>query len=149
MPFDRAGLEVLDTEQCLALLRRIELGRVAVCTAGFPAIFPVNFRLLDRSVVFRTGEGTKLNSAIWNAGVAFEADAVNSVFELGWSVMIVGRAEEIVDPTEIAETVQMGLRPWAPGSRSHVIRIQGDSISGRRIVGKSDTHSPSPPDRPG
>ena len=132
---------MLDTEQCLALLRRVELGRVAVCTAGFPAIFPVNFRLLDGSVVFRTGEGTKLNSAIWNAGIAFEADAVNSVFELGWSVMIVGRAEEVVDPTEIAETVQMGLRPWAPGSRSHVIRIKETSVSGRRIVGNGDTHT--------
>jgi len=42
--------------------------------------FPVNFRLFDGSVVFRTGEGTKLNSAIWNAGIAFEADAVNSLF---------------------------------------------------------------------
>lgn len=141
MPLDHAGLEVLDTEQCLALLARIELGRVAVCTAGFPAIFPVNFRLLDGSVVFRTGEGTKLNSAIWNAGIAFEADAVNSIFEIGWSVMIVGRAAEVVDPTKIAETMHMGLRPWAPGSRSHVIRIMADSISGRRIVGKGETHT--------
>ncbi len=132
---------MLYPEQCLELLHRVELGRVAVCTAGFPAIFPVNFRLLDGSVVFRTGEGTKLNSAIWNAGVAFEADALNSVLELGWSVLIVGRAEEVIDPTEIAETVQMGLRPWAPGSRSHVIRIKGDSISGRRIIGNGETHT--------
>jgi len=107
-----------------------------------PAIFPVNFRLLDGSVVLRTGEGTKLNAAIWNAGIAFEADAANSVFELGWSVLIVGTAEEVIEPTEIAETIQMGLRPWAPGSRSHVVRIRAEAVSGRRIVANIEAHTP-------
>ena len=114
------------------------MGRVAVSTDEGPLVFPVNFALLDDSVVFRTGEGTKLDAAVRNALVAFEADAVNSIFEVGWSVIILGRAEEVTDPTEIDQTTQMGLRPWAPGSRSHVVRIKARTLSGRRIVGASD-----------
>ena len=72
-------------------------------------------------------EGTKLNSAIWNAGIAFEADAVNSVFELGWSVMIVGRAEEVVDPSRDRRDGADGTP--SVGSRFSIARHknQGDS----------------------
>jgi hypothetical protein len=73
---DHAGLEILDVDQCLRLLRSVQVGRVALSTPAAPLIFPVNFVVLDTSVVFRTGEGTKLDAAIRNVAVAFEADAV-------------------------------------------------------------------------
>jgi len=135
---DRAGLEILDVGQCLRLLRSVRVGRVAVSSEAVPIIFPVNFGVLDASVVFRTGEGTKLDAAIRNASVAFEADAIHSVFETGWSVVVVGTAEEVLDATEIDRVTQMGLRSWAPGSRSHLIKIRPTTISGRRIVGEEN-----------
>jgi nitroimidazol reductase NimA-like FMN-containing flavoprotein (pyridoxamine 5'-phosphate oxidase superfamily) len=135
VPLDRAGLEILDVDECLRLLRSVQVGRVAVPSEASPIIFPVNFGVLDASVVFRTGEGTKLDAAIRNAAVAFEADAIHSIFETGWSVVVVGRAEEVLDPTEIDRVTQMGLRSWAPGSRSHLIKISPTLLSGRRIVG--------------
>jgi len=68
--------------------------------------------------------------------------------------MIVGRAEEVVDPTEIAETVQMELRPWTPGSRSRVISIKGipfradasSEIAIRPGLTRSETLRPRVPD---
>ncbi len=107
---------------------------MAVTSEAVPIIFPVNFGVLDSAVVFRTGEGTKLDAAIRNATVAFEADAIHSIFETGWSVVIVGTAEEVFDPSEIERVTQMGFRPWAPGSRSHLIKIVPTALSGRRIV---------------
>jgi nitroimidazol reductase NimA-like FMN-containing flavoprotein (pyridoxamine 5'-phosphate oxidase superfamily) len=135
MPLDRAGLEILDADQCLGLLRTVLVGRVAVSPGGIPTILPVNFALLDTSVVFRTGDGTKLDAAIRNAVVAFEADAIHSLFETGWSVVVAGVAEEVRDLTKIDRVTQMGLRPWAPGSRSHLIKINPTIVSGRRIMG--------------
>lgn len=142
MVFDGAGLEILDTPQCLALIRRVQVGRVAVTTDEGPVIFPVNFVVLDGSVVFRTGEGTKLDAAVRNVKVAFEADAVHSTFEIGWSVIILGTAEELHDPAEVERAIQMRLRPWAPGIRSHVVRITATAVTGRRIVG--DGVAPAP-----
>jgi len=112
---------------------------VAVTVEALPTIFPVNFILLDGSVVFRTGDGTKLDAAARNAVVAFEADAIHSLEHHGWSVVVIGMAEEVTDPTEVDRTSQMGLRPWAPGSRSHVVRIQAHTVTGRRIIGDSHT----------
>lgn len=139
MRLDRAGLEVLETEQCLALLSQVELGRVAVSVGAVPAIFPVNFGMLDGSVVFRTGEGTKLAAASRNAVVAFEADAIHSALHRGWSVMIVGMAEEILDPAELDRVALLGLQPWASGPHEHVVRIKASQVSGRRIVADMET----------
>jgi len=103
--------------------------------------FPVNFRLFDGSVVFRTGEGTKLNSAIWNAGIAFEADAVNSVFE--------GMERHDRRESRGGRGPHRDRRDGADGTSSVDSRFsvtrhqhQGDSISGRRIVGNSDPPRP-------
>ncbi len=128
-------MEILDADQCLGLLRTVQVGRVAVSSGAIPTILPVNFAVLDASVVFRTSDGTKLDAAVRNAVVAFEADAIHSIFETGWSVVVVGVAEEVHDPTEIDRVTHIGLRPWAPGSHSHLIKINPTIVSGRRIMG--------------
>src|SRR5262249_15027106 len=57
----RTQLEVLDRDECLALLARESLGRLAVVSDdGRPYVFPVNFALDGAAVVFRTDHGTKL-----------------------------------------------------------------------------------------
>ena len=49
----------LTRSECFELLSHQHLGRVAVVDDQGPIIFPINF-VLDRHVVFRTDEGTKL-----------------------------------------------------------------------------------------
>ena len=57
-------MTVLDTHMCLDLLRRREVGRLAVSITDHPDIFPIN-DVVDRgTVVFRTAEGTKLAAAL-------------------------------------------------------------------------------------
>jgi hypothetical protein len=48
--------------------------------------------------------------------------------------MAVGLAEEITDPDELRAVAELGLRPFAGGDRSHVVRIQPEFMSGRRTV---------------
>ena len=46
----------------------------------------------------------------------------------------VGVAEEITDPDEIRAAKAMGLRPFAAGDRTHVVKIRPEFLSGRRIA---------------
>ena len=47
----RTGLEELDRDECLRLLRSATLGRLAVVIGGQPLVFPVNFTLDGDAVV--------------------------------------------------------------------------------------------------
>lgn len=69
---DRNGLEILDRQECLALLQRRDLGRVGLVAQGLPAILPVNYRVLDDDVVFATGTGSKLAPVRPRSGPADE-----------------------------------------------------------------------------
>ena len=134
MPLIDNGLEILSPEQCHDLLRRNDVGRVAVTVAALPAIFPVNYAVVDDDIVFRTGQGTKLRAAVERAVVAFQIDHFDKSIGSGWSVMAVGLAEEITEPDELARARQIGLRPFAGGDRSHFIKIRPEFLSGRRIA---------------
>jgi alkylation response protein AidB-like acyl-CoA dehydrogenase len=56
-------VEILATDECWALLRSTEVGRLAVAIMNKPDIFPVNYLVDHGAVVFRTAEGTKLAAA--------------------------------------------------------------------------------------
>ena len=128
------GLEILSAAQCRDLLARGTVGRVAVTVGALPAIFPVNYAVLDDAIVFLTGEGTKLRAALERAVVAFQVDHIDEETASGWSVMAVGLAEEITDPDEIMAAMRLGLHPFARGDRSHFVRIRPEFVSGRRIA---------------
>jgi nitroimidazol reductase NimA-like FMN-containing flavoprotein (pyridoxamine 5'-phosphate oxidase superfamily) len=67
----RTGLEELGQDECRALVAHSAVGRIAVVVAGRPLVFPVNFTLDSRTIVFRTSPGAKLHGAR-NNPVAFE-----------------------------------------------------------------------------
>lgn len=133
---DVAGLEVLDREACLTLVSEhpLKIGRVAFVQDGYPVVLPVNYRVDQGSIVFRTGLGSKLDSAAGGSPLAFEVDAVDAQWQEGWSVLAQGRGEEVVAPGELARLRTLGLQPWSPGERSRYIRLRPQRITGRRIV---------------
>jgi uncharacterized protein len=131
------GLEILDEDECLRLLPTVPLGRVALSIGALPCIFPVNFAFIDGVIVFRTGSGTKLRAALDHAVVAFEVDAVDPIYHNGWSVQVVGVAEEFADG-ETDWTRRIPVAPWAPGPRTHFVRIHPEFVSGRRIARDDD-----------
>lgn len=127
------GLELLAEEECLALLRETSVGRVGITVGGLPVILPVNYACHDGDIVFRTGSGTKLRAAVRNAVIAFEADVIHPSDRAGWSVLVVGRARELSDDSEIAAVESLGIEPWVAGSLGHVVRLHPEFVSGRRI----------------
>jgi nitroimidazol reductase NimA-like FMN-containing flavoprotein (pyridoxamine 5'-phosphate oxidase superfamily) len=133
---DESRFEVLDEDECRSLLARATIGRVAVSMAAIPAVFPVNYAVDGGDIFFLTGEGTKLGAAVRGAVVAFEADDVDTRRHRGWSVLAVGEAHEVAPGDAGALAEQLALHPWAPGRRSHLVRIRPDFLSGRRIAGR-------------
>ena len=125
----------LSRAECLDLLGRAHLGRLGfIDSVGvFPIVVPVNYVLYDGSVVFRVGPGAKLAAAVRGADVAFEVDQTDDSERTGWSVLVRGTAEELVDSDELAELKERHLQPWAPGAKRHYVRINSNLVSGRRI----------------
>jgi uncharacterized protein len=125
-------LEELDRDECLRLIGRSPLGRLAVVVAGRPLIFPVNFAVDGNAVVLRTDHGTKLYGAR-NGHVAFECDGIDRQYHTGWSVLVHGVAEEVVNPLDVARLERLPLRTWLPGPKPVWLRLRTNSITGRRI----------------
>ena len=141
MQFDRNGLEVLSRAECLKLLAGARIGRVGLSVGALPAVLPVNFALVGDAIVLRTAAGSKLDAALANAVVAFEADSIDPLYHTGWSVLVQGVASEVVDPAERERLRAEPLRPWADHDRDRFVRIYIDIVSGRRLV--------QPPPSPG
>jgi len=126
---------VLPREECLALLASHHFGRLAV-SMDSPVIRPVNYVFDDRSqsVVFRTADGSKFHAVLTNGNAAFEIDGIDPSSRTGWSVIIVGMAEEVTNPSELRRLNRLGLEAWTPGHKAHWMRIRAWTVSGRRIV---------------
>ena len=130
------GLETIDHEECNSLLGAGRVGRVGVCGAR-PGVFPVLYAVMDGDIVFRTAPGEKLIAAALNREVVFEIDAYDLVAHTGWSVNVLGRAEEIEDPDELSRAQSLELDPWAGEFRDRYIRIHASEVTGRRVAARA------------
>jgi len=130
-------LTVLEPEVCWSLLAAEEVGRLAVAVAGQPDVFPLNFAVVDGTIVFRTGEGTKLLAIAIGPAVAFEVDGYDPVEGVAWSVVLKGVAEEV--PTyEQLEDLAFPVFPWSATPKGRFVRIRPTEISGRRFTVVAD-----------
>ena len=127
-------LTVLTEDDCLALLQSGEVARIAFDFEGTLEIFPINYCMDGRTIVFRTGPGTKLDE-VPKVAVAVEVDSWDAESGIGWSVVAKGPAEEITtNPGRVAEHLRwMPVHPAAPGDRWHWIGIKPLEITGRRF----------------
>jgi len=126
-----AAVSVLSDSECWTLLSGTPLGRLVTTVDGQSDVFPVNFIVQNRTVLFRTAEGTKLVAAAINRTVLFEADGYN-VSE-GWSVVVKGLAHTLRDD-EILDAERDALPTWTATSKEHFVRIRPVSVSGRRFI---------------
>jgi uncharacterized protein len=124
------GLETLKVEDCFILLRSRSLGRVGVKLADELVVLPVFYALMDRDVVFRTSPGTKLDAAVLGTKVAFEVDDPVP----GWSVLMIGHAEELRHPDQQQKARAHLGHDWPAGERERLVRIRAEKVTGRRLL---------------
>ena len=132
-PSRRPVLTVLDSDRCRELISPGGVGRIVFCQSRGPVALPVNFRILDGDVVFRTAPIEELTSRLQLENVSFEVDHVDEALAEGWSVLISGRGHVIVDPPELQRAQAAGVAPWAGGDRDVYVRIVPGEVTGRRI----------------
>jgi nitroimidazol reductase NimA-like FMN-containing flavoprotein (pyridoxamine 5'-phosphate oxidase superfamily) len=94
----------LEEAECVRLAAGQEVGRIAFTGRFGPTVFPVNYRVFEGSIAFRTGEHSALDedlrTGIANAEykVAFEVDETDQRAREGWSVLIQGSAHHVTSP---------------------------------------------------
>jgi nitroimidazol reductase NimA-like FMN-containing flavoprotein (pyridoxamine 5'-phosphate oxidase superfamily) len=126
------GVTVLAESECWDLLAGVTLGRLVTSVDGRPEIFPVNFAVQRRTILFRTAEGTKLVSTAINNQVVFEVDDHN-VAE-GWSVIVKGTARSLRTGEELENAERAQVLSWtAPENKTHYVRVSPQTVTGRRF----------------
>ena len=116
----------LNPQECLARLVQAPIGRVAVRS--------VRFALIGDSAVFRVIPGSRLRRAVAGAVIAFHADHCDERERQGWSVVIQGLADEVKDPTTVAQLRALPLQAWAdPPTDDQFMRLPTAVISGEHV----------------
>ncbi|MEU2563207.1 pyridoxamine 5'-phosphate oxidase family protein [Streptomyces longispororuber] len=128
----------LDSAEALRLLGSVSLGRVVFTQHALPTIRPVNHLVDGGDIVIRTHEGSALTSRTRHSAgsgvvVAYEADAIDPVRHLGWSVVVTGYARLVTDPRELAR-YQALLHPWVDRTMDYAVRIHPDLVTGIRLT---------------
>jgi nitroimidazol reductase NimA-like FMN-containing flavoprotein (pyridoxamine 5'-phosphate oxidase superfamily) len=132
-------LEKLDEAECLRLISPGGVGRIAFVGSYDLTVLPVNYRLVNGAILFRTAAGglTEEDLRPGIAGgeyrVAFEVDHLDDATREGWSVLVRGPAHHLDADDEQEAAGRAGVEPWAPGERNHYIRITPARITGRWI----------------
>jgi uncharacterized protein len=138
----------LTESECLDALTGHKIGRIGFCTPDGPRVFPVNYAMDGKSLVFRTSpygsiareSGGPLDTVYGSIArengdrreAAFEIDHFDHQDKTGWSVLVVGRLEVVDDPHELLSLTE-NPQPWAGGSRGLYLRLHCRLMSGRAV----------------
>lgn len=125
------GVTILPEHECWDLLAGRTLGRLVTSVDGRPEIFPVNYAVQRKTILFRTAEGTKLVSAAINNYVVFEVDDHDAAE--GWSVIVKGTARSLRTDEEIEKAESAQVLSWTGSDKSHYVRVIPQLVTGRRF----------------
>lgn len=133
MTYIASGTEALTEDECWELLVATSVGRLAIDIAGKPDIFPINYVVAGKCLIFRTGAGTKFAASALLHHVAFEIDGYESLQRTAWSVVVKGRAHEVERMDDVFAAEDLPLFPWAAHPKPNFVRINPTEITGRRF----------------
>ncbi|OWL99672.1 pyridoxamine 5'-phosphate oxidase [Mycolicibacterium peregrinum] len=131
IPTRSEPVEIMSERESWELLGSASLGRLVTAVDDEAHIFPVNFVVQNRTILFRTAAGTKLISAAINNQVLFEADDHN--VDEGWSVIVRGIARTLRTDDELDEAERAQLLPWTATAKTHYVRVSPVRVTGRRF----------------
>jgi osmotically-inducible protein OsmY len=126
-----ADVDELDPAASFELLGMEGVGRLGIQDAGGVDIFPVNYRVHDGRVYFRSAPGVKLIRITESPDVAFEVDGYDD--EWTWSVVVKGDAQRLDDDAEIIASGIQSAATAHPSDKFNYVRILPRQITGRRF----------------
>lgn len=133
---ERRRLEKLPPQESMRLLGSVSLGRIVFTARALPAVRLAS-HLVDRDhVIVRADADAPITSKLTSeAGtvVAYEADAVDPAEHLGWSVTVVGLAQQVTDPAAAA-AFRRALSSGTDSGEDQVISIHASLVTGFRLA---------------
>lgn len=94
--------------------------------------------------VGRTAAGTKFHGAVRSSRVAFEIDGFDQDTRTGWSVIVRGRADEVLRSADRIRLAELELHPWAASERDICLVIRPEVVTGRKVSPQQDIRDGSP-----
>lgn len=141
----RRLVELAGTE-AMNLLASVDYGRIVFTQKALPAIRPVNHVIVNGEIFVRTRLHAKLAVAVdvrYPTVVAYEADELDPVNRLGWSVVVTGYARAVTDPAELSRLEHM-LQPWVESVMDAAVAIRPEIVTGFRLVETPGAQTPTP-----
>ncbi|MFF8913229.1 pyridoxamine 5'-phosphate oxidase family protein [Streptomyces sp. NPDC015032] len=133
----RRTVELTGT-QALSLLAGASLGRIVFTQRALPAVRPVNHLLDDGQIIILTHRDSDLFAQARDHGergvvVAYQADDIDPLTHLGWSVVATGYCSPVTDPDALARYQRL-LRPWSDQVMDCAVRIWPHLVTGIRLA---------------
>ena len=129
MTNDDATIE-FTPEQCWAMLRAEEVGRLAFRLIDEVHILPINYAVDGNTLLFRTAEGDKLLGVVMGSDVAFEIDQYDETSAR--SVVVRGTAR-LLGEDEAHRAENVPLRSWVGTWKYNVVEIAPEVVTGREF----------------
>jgi len=126
----------LSRMECLLLLGEVPLGRVVFTQRALPAIRPASHLVEADQIIIRANLGTAVSRRPGHDGgtvIAYQADLIDAAERLGWSIVVVGRADHVTDLTDV-DRYRRALQPWVTAESDDIIAIRTDMVTGFRLV---------------
>ena len=147
----RGLVPIDDPADALRLLGSIWLGRIVFTVDAVPAIRPVDHVVADGCVIVRTDVDTVLARTLRRSGtrgtsVAYEADDIDLVKHIGWSVIVTGRAHLVTDPREIRR-YRAVLHSSVESPMDLAVRIRPSTVTGYQLDDAPNPYSDRNPDK--
>ncbi len=123
-------VEELSYEESWELLEGEQIGRLAYRLVDEVHLVPINYATEGRSLMFRTGSGSKLLAAALESDVAFEIDHVDATS--AWSVVARGHLRRLEEDA----AARMGppeSMSWVATPKDDVVELLPEVVTGRRF----------------
>jgi hypothetical protein len=128
------GRREISRDECLDLLARAKVGRVAFVRGAVPEVVPVCYVVAGETVVFGVHSSSPVAHEFEGSVVAFQVDSFDSEHECGWHVRAVGTLGPAVAPDELAVAGAVVPPPWANGEAlERIVQIDLELVSGYAI----------------
>jgi nitroimidazol reductase NimA-like FMN-containing flavoprotein (pyridoxamine 5'-phosphate oxidase superfamily) len=127
------GLVELDRETSLALLAGLDVGRLAWADGDRVMVFPLNFVLDGEDILAQTRSEAIFAAAAAHPRLTFQGDEAESGLRTGWTVMVTGAAEEVMEDADAARARTL-VKPWRKDGPFRVLRIHAEDVIGRRLL---------------
>lgn len=132
----RSVIEPLSPGESWERLRTASIARVAHLTDGRPHVSIVNITVEGEDILVRSMSGSRLAAALARPGtdVAVEVDDVDSASRGGWSVIVHGTMEPVLDQVEAARLDRVNPPSWLLGDHAGTwLRLHATALSGRQV----------------